>query len=136
MLDRLERLGEAGEYFFVVGDGLQLEECFPKAARYVKSLGLNFSLKSKGSAYRLITELRKTGMIHVVILYDEAKDEHVTLLFEAVPGLTVHHLREHSYTGKGISKRNISSNGEALPDGVNLLAEVFFMVKRQTSHAN
>jgi hypothetical protein len=126
-IDRVNRLADAGENFFAVGDGClnENEGYSASASRHVRTIP-RLSLNSVSSAKRLARELRQSGITNVFVFWEETKEEPVALLFEEVPNLTVHHLREFSYTGKGITKRPIASNGEVLPDGVDLLAESFY----------
>lgn len=125
LLERMERLASSGEYVFIVGDGLFLNEAFPALAKKVKThKDVNFTLKSKSSAYDLSRILNGAGIAHVVLTWDAAKDEYAVQLLGLVPGLTVHTL---SNDKKGITKRNIASNGEELPSGVNLLADSLYL---------
>jgi hypothetical protein len=120
LLDRLEHLEED---FFLIGE-MQLEEAFPKIAKRVKVFP-RFKLTSNTAVYKLVRELRATGINHVVVCYGDVKDEHITMLFQSVPGLTFHHLHPEE-KGSTITKRNIASNGDALPDDVNLLADASY----------
>jgi hypothetical protein len=122
LLDRLEQLEED---FFLIGE-MQLEETFPKIAKHVKVFPYeSCKLLTTSRAYNLARQLKTDGINHVVVCYGTVKDEHLTTLFMLVPGVTIHHYHPEE-TGSTITKRNIASNGEALPDDVNLLAEAFY----------
>jgi hypothetical protein len=119
-----ERLENLNEDFFLIGEFSV--EGFPGIAKHVKSHPLgNHKLMTTARAYNLARQLKTEGINHVVIVYGIVKDEHVMTLLSFVPGLTIHHYQDEEKNST-ITKRNVASNGEVLPDDVNLLAEALY----------
>lgn len=115
-MDRLEHLGEP---FLVVGD-INLPNEMQAFVRVSKST----SFKNRASAFKVRKELLDQGITNI-LLVGEVETGNVDIVF-SVPELTIHHIRGWEYKEKGVSKRNLSSSGEVLPDGVNLLAEAMY----------
>jgi hypothetical protein len=121
LFDRLENLNED---FFLIGEFSV--EGFPGIAKHVKVFPYeSCKLITAARSYNLAKQLKADGINHVVVCYGTVKDEHITTLFQLVPGVTLHHYHPEE-TGNTITKRNIASNGEVLPDDVNLLAVALY----------